>query len=112
MVLGYGLIARISVAMARNCGHAPQPRPAVIRTNTENKMASGIREPTKRSLSLSIDYKQLHNFSSTTLYDSVPKKYRGRFYEVERIIIRRAILHVSAKHSKFFLNLCCLFDML
>jgi hypothetical protein len=62
-------------------------------------MTSGSKH-TKRSSNLSIDYKQLNELSSITLYDGVPKGKRGRLHEVERILTRRKIRHVSAKHHE------------
>ena len=50
---------------------------------------AAFNESGKRKSSLAIDYKQLNEFSSATLYDTVPKKKRSRLYEVERIISRR-----------------------
>ena len=39
--------------------------------------------------SLTVDYKQLHSFSSVVLYDTATRsKHRGRFYDAERIITR------------------------
>ena len=65
-------------------------------------MAACSKE-TKRCSSLPIDYKQLNELSSVTLYSDAPKGKHGRLYEVERILIRRRMTHVSAKHStKFF----------
>ena len=44
----------------------------------------------------SVDYKQLHSFSSVVLYDIATRsKHRGRFYDVERIITRRKCGSVS-----------------
>ena len=52
-------------------------------------MASSRKSPT-------LDYKQLHSFSSVVLYDTATRsKNRGRFYDVERIISRRKCGSVS-----------------
>ena len=67
-------------------------------TKFKNKMASGSKH-TKRSSNLFIDYKQLNELSSVTLYDGVPKGKRGRLHEVERKLTRIKIRHVSAKHD-------------
>ena len=44
-----------------------------------------------------VDYKQLNAFSSVVLYDTKKKAKRNNrtFYEVERVIARRRISHVS-----------------
>lgn len=56
---------------------------------------AALNDSQKRRSSLAIDYKQLNEFSSATLYDSVPRKKRSRLYEVERIITRRVTRQVK-----------------
>ncbi len=56
---------------------------------------AAFNESGKRKSSFAIDYKQLNEFSSATLYDTVPKNKRSRLYEVETIISRRRTRHVS-----------------
>ena len=49
------------------------------------------------------DYVQLNCCSFTVLFDMTPKRKKGKFYEVERIITRRRALHVSI-HTQQNLN--------
>ena len=64
-----------------------------IKTTCLNMAA--LNDSQKRRSSLAIDYKQLNEFSSATLYDSIPRKKRSRLYEVERIITRRVTRQVK-----------------
>ena len=45
----------------------------------------------RKSADLPINYRQLNEFSSVVLFDTTPRKKRGRLYDVERIIARRRI---------------------
>ena len=50
----------------------------------------------KRLSTRMTDYVQLDNFSSVVLYDNLaPRKKKGKIFEVERIITRKKINHVS-----------------
>ena len=50
----------------------------------------------KAQWSTRVDYVQLDNFSSVALYDnSVPRRKKGKIYEVERIISRKKEKQVS-----------------
>ena len=57
-----------------------------IKTTWLNMAA--LNDSQKRRSSLAIDYKQLNEFSSANLYDSISRKKRSRLYEVERITRR------------------------
>ena len=61
------------------------------------KQSNMATNTSKRSRNV-VDYKQLNALSSVVLYDtSIVKRKRtcGSFYQVERIITRRRICHVS-----------------
>ena len=61
----------------------------------KNNMASS----SKRSRE-NVDYRQLHSFSSTVLYDTTSKKARSKYYEVEKIIERRRKPQVSVNFAE------------
>ena len=48
-----------------------------------------------KRLSTRVDYVQLDNFSSVVLYNTAPRRKKGKIYEVERIIIRKKQKRVS-----------------
>ena len=80
--------------MARNQRHAPAQGPRLSFQKLKNNMAAE-KEAKKQSSSLSVDYRQLNDFSLATLYDSVSSRKRGRLYKVERVIMQRNIRQVS-----------------
>lgn len=62
-------------------------------------MASSVRAKRKHV----VDYQQLNSLSSVVLYDTVPKRNKGRLWEVERVISRRTVRHVSLSCFVFIL---------
>lgn len=64
----------------------------------ESKMAVNNTR-VKRSSGPCVGYSELNSLSSATLYDTVPKRKRGRLFEVERIIARRKVAHVSVFYT-------------
>ena len=50
-----------------------------------------------------VDYQQLNSLSSVVLYDTVPNRNKGRLWEVERVISRRTVRHVSLSCFVFIL---------
>ena len=49
-----------------------------------------------------VDYKQLNALSSVVLYDTGKKKKNASFYEVERVITRRRVCHVSCVFNSYY----------
>ena len=62
-------------------------------------MASSVRAKRKHV----VDYQQLNSLSSVVLYDTVPNRNKGRLWEVERVISRRTVRHVSLSCFVFIL---------
>ena len=62
-------------------------------------MASSVRAKRKHV----VDYQQLNSLSTVVLYDTVPKRNKGRLWEVERVISRRTVRHVSLSCFVFIL---------
>ena len=65
-------------------------------TFRQRSTALNLKMAATKRLSTRVDYVQLDNFSSVVLYDnSVPRRKKGKIYEVERIISRKKEKHVS-----------------
>ena len=61
------------------------------------KMAT-VKNTEVQKRSRTVDYRQLNSFSSAVLYDTARRSKKSKLFEVERVITRRRIRHVSCKY--------------